>query len=430
MQFTSGRLFHSFTDFHPRSQQQRSRSALTGASRPSRPEEPGRRIGLQVVWLSLTFLLLSLNLRPSITSLPPLFTYLARGFRLPGNELTALAAIPVLSFAIASLSLPYLHRWFSARCLVIAALIALGLSQGLRGILIGWIVPFTAVGALAIGIIGALIPGIIKQYKPTWSGPLLTAYLIGLYGGAMAGSAASVPIYTWSRGSLALTMGVWGIAVLFAIPACLNRLPQPPPTEQDMSRSSIHALVKLKMTWFVIIFMAAQSLIYYATLTWLPTLLQARGESAGSSGFAAASLNIGGLIAAWTIPVLAGRFAGQRLLVCMVVLVTIAGLLGLAFLPLSTAVGWSIVLGAGQGGAIGLALYFTVARATTPSVSTTLSSLSQGIGYLIATSGPPLMEWWHQITSSWPVTFALLTIVSMIELGIGLLAASPRQIGE
>ena len=371
--------------------------------------------------------MLSFSLRPSITSLPPLFTDLTNQLNFSGSELTVLATIPVFSFAVASLTLPLLYRRFSDRRLVVVALVVLGVSLVLRGVLTGWLLPFTAVSALAIGIIGAMIPGLIKWYKPAWSGPLLAAYLVGLYGGAMAGSAASVPIYTRSHGSMTLALSIWAVAAMAAVPVCLRRLRRAP-RGAETERTSGRKLVRAQMAWFVIIFMAVQSLIYYATLSWLPTLLQARGQSAESSGFVAAMLNIGGLIAAWVIPLLAARFAGQRLLVGAVVLATIAGLFGLAFLPVSMAVGWSVVLGAGQGGAIGLALYFAIARTTTPAGAATLSSLSQGIGYLIAATGPPLMEWWHGLTGSWPAAFALLSVVSVIELGAGLLAASPRRI--
>ena len=206
MHFMSGRSSASLTGTYPATRQHRSGTALTGAPELSQPKPPASREGTYLLGLVLTFLLLSFSLRPSITSLPPLFTDLTNQLNFSGSELTVLATIPVFSFAVASLTLPLLYRRFSDRRLVVVALVVLGVSLVLRGVLTGWLLPFTAVSALAIGIIGAMIPGLIKWYKPAWSGPLLAAYLVGLYGGAMAGSAASVPIYTRSHGSMTLAL--------------------------------------------------------------------------------------------------------------------------------------------------------------------------------------------------------------------------------
>jgi MFS transporter, CP family, cyanate transporter len=414
-------------DISPAAHQYRTGTGLTNSPQSSRQKRRPGREATYLAGLCLTFLLLSFNLRPSITGLPPLFNDLTRHLGFSGPELTVLATVPVLSFAVASLALPLVYWRFSGRKLLVIALVVLSIGLVLRGLLPGWLVFFTAVSALAVGFIGAMIPGLIKQYKPAWSGPLLAAYLVGLYGGAMAGGAASVPIYHWSHGSMLPTLSIWALTALLALPFCLRRL-RPARAGRASARTSTKTLIRNRTAWFVIAFMALQSLIYYATLSWLPTLLQARGQSAESSGFVASTLNIGGLVAALVIPVLAARFAGQKLLVCAVVLATITGLSGLAFFPVSTAVGWSIVLGAGQGGAIGLALYFAIARTTTPAGAASLSSLSQGIGYLIAATGPPLMDLWHSLTGSWPASFALLTAVSVLELAVGLHAAAPKRI--
>ena len=40
------------------------------------------------------------------------------------------------------------------------------------------------------------------------------------------------------------------------------------------------AVYRHALTWHVTLFMGMQSLVYYATLSWLPTMLRDRGESA------------------------------------------------------------------------------------------------------------------------------------------------------
>ncbi len=131
--------------------------------------------------------------------------------------------------------------------------------------------------------------------------------------------------------------------------------------------------------------MGLQSLSYYAALSWLPTLFRDRGASAVHAGTLLALMGLGNAVTAWLVPLAAHRLPDQRVLAAVWMVVTAAGLAGAAFAPMGAAAAFSFVLGLGQGASLGLAIFYTVARAPDPVTAASLSGFAQSLGYLVAT---------------------------------------------
>jgi CP family cyanate transporter-like MFS transporter len=182
------------------------------------------------------------------------------------------------------------------------------------------------------------------------------------------------------------------------------------------------------ITWHVTIFMGMQSLLYYATLSWLPTMLRDRGESAAAAGDLLALMGVGNLAVSLFIPVVAQRMRSQVALVVPTTIAVAGGLAGLLYLPLGGAVAWALILGAGQNAALGLAIFFTAARAPHAAAAASLSSLAQAVGYLLASVGPLEVGLLHSATGSWTAPVLVLFALSGVMLVAGLLAARPRML--
>jgi len=166
-------------------------------------------------------------------------------------------------------------------------------------------------------------------------------------------------------------------------------------------------------------FMGLQSLIYYATLSWFPTLFRDRGAAPEHAGTLLAVMNLGNAATALLIPMLAHRTRDQRWLVAVTVVASAVGLAGAWFAPLAGAAAWVLLLGLGQGAALGLAIYFTMARAPDPVSSASLSAFAQGAGYLVAAAGPLVVEFLHTATGGWTVPVVTLLVVLAAELVTG-----------
>ncbi len=307
-------------------------------------------------------LALAFNLRAAITSLPPVFPELQSSLHLPSAAIAALAAVPVLCFAVFSPVAAPLSRRFGEERVMLAALVLLAAGLLARGALPGVLLyPGTVVATSAIALMNVLLPSLVKRRRPGQAGLLIGTYLLSMSAGSVIGSLIAVPVYQASGGSIPLTLGLWALPALAAalawLPQWRYRTAPASPDGGPRLRTRPVKMSRHLLAWQVMGFMGLQSLTYYTALSWLPTLFRDRGAGAVHAGFLLALMNLGGAPTALLAPVLAQRARDQRLLVLGTVLVSAAGLAGAWFAPLSTAVFWTLLLGVGQGAALGLAIY-------------------------------------------------------------------------
>ncbi len=168
--------------------------------------------------------------------------------------------------------------------------------------------------------------------------------------------------------------------------------------------------------------MGLQSLTYYATLSWFPTMFRERGVSAVHAGDLLALMNLGNAVTCLLIPVLAHRAADQRKLAAAAMLATGAGIAGAVFGPARLAAAAVLLLGLGQGATLGLGIFYTMARAPDPVSAASLSAFAQGAGYLIASTGPLAIGFLHDATGGWTAPGLVLLGVAALQLITGWLA--------
>jgi CP family cyanate transporter-like MFS transporter len=176
-------------------------------------------------------------------------------------------------------------------------------------------------------------------------------------------------------------------------------------------------------------FMGLQSLGYYASVAWIPTLLQSHGVSAGQAGWLLSYSSFPGLAMALITPLLIrGRARRAAALVVAAVLACGIGYLGLITAPVALAYLWMTLLGIGTGISISLAISFIVARAPDVHHTAHLSTMAQGVGYLIASTGPVGIGALHDLTGGWTVPMLTLTVILIPLLVAGLIASRDGHI--
>jgi CP family cyanate transporter-like MFS transporter len=395
----------------------------------------------RTVLLAVAVAAAGLNMRAPITSLPPLFPELSHRLHLSSAVLSLLAATPVICFGIGAAFAPSLSRRFGEERVLQAALVAIVAGLLARAASPGVLLfPGTILATGAIALLNVLMASMIKRRWPERAGLGIGIFLSGLSTGAILASLLSVPLYRASGDSVPLTLGVWAapaaLAALLWLPQLVHRraasVPPGIPERrigQDLrpgrlkpGRLQVH---KHALAWQVTAFMGLQSLLYYAALSWLPTMFRDRGATAVTAGNLLALMGVGNLVTSLLIPVLAQRMHGQRSLVVPSMIGTAVGLAGSLWAPLGSATAWVLLLGVSQGSCLALAIFFTVARAPDSAAAASLSGLAQSVGYLVASAGPLELGLLHSATGGWDIPFALLLAIAVVQLVMGVLAARP-----
>lgn len=409
---------------------------------PPAPSPPRtRRYTRNGVLLVAGVLAIAFNLRAAITSLPPLFPELSGRLHLPPAAISALASLPVLAFGVFSGVAAPLSRRFGEERVLGGAMVLLPAGLLLRGAAPGVLLfPGTALAAAAIALLNVLLPSLVKRRAPERAGLLIGLYLLSLSAGSVLASLIAVPVYKQSGGSVPLSLAVWALPALAAavvwlpqrryrtVPRAPSVQPQVPPESQQPHERPVRPAAPLRvsryaLTWHVTAFMGLQSLTFYAALSYLPTMFRDRGVSAGAAGTLLALTGVGGAVGSLLIPVLAHRARNQRALITGTVAASVAGLAGAWFAPLGGDVAWVLVLGLGQGASLGLAIFFTMARAPDPRTAASLSGFAQGVGYLVATAGPLVVGFLHSALGGWTVPVVVLLVISGLQLIAGWPAA-------
>jgi CP family cyanate transporter-like MFS transporter len=379
------------------------------------------------VWrsmLAVAVVLLALNMRTVVASLPPLLADVRADLGLSATVAGLLTTLPVVCFGAFAFLTPRLARRVPLERVLAACALLTGVSAGLRGV--GTTAALFA-GSLGAGVgvaIGqAALPVLIRTAHAARAGFLTGVFSGALPLGAMLAGFAAVPLAD-ALGGWPASLAFWALPALLAAvvwaPAALRegtRMTGPPP----------RPLRREPLAWWLAAFMGVQSMAYYAGLAWLPEILQAEDYSDTAAGALQAIGSLVSITTAFAAPVLAARRESQGRLVAGIVAMAAAGVVGLLVLP-EAAVLWVVLLGLGQGGSLGIGLVFPVLKAAEPSAVASLTAMTLGFGYLMASLGPWILGAAHDLAGGWTAPLISLLVITVAQLVPGLAASRARTV--
>lgn len=346
--------------------------------------------------LAVSLVLVAFSLRTPITSVGPILLEAVRATHLTPAGASMLTTLPSLCFGLFGPLAPMLARRMGSERALLALLVLVTAGIALRAVP-SWQMLYVGqvVACFSIGLMNVLLPGVVKRDFPHHVALMTGLYSASMAVGAAAAAGATAPVAN-ALGRLVGDAGgnawAWALA-LWALPAALAMLMwfgQLPAMETQAGRGTrvVRGLWRDPLAWQVTLFMGSQSSLAYIVFGWLATVLRMRGMSAVDAGMMLSLSVVAQAAASLLLPFLIARLPDQRAVNVIALVLVAVSLMGCFFAPLSTMWGWTLLLGLAQGSAFTLALTVIGLRSYDSHVAAQLSSMVQGVGYLIAASGP------------------------------------------
>ena len=367
----------------------------------------------QAVLAFIGLMLVALNLRPALTSIGPLLRTIGDSFGLSATEQGILTTLPVLFLGLAAPLTPKLASRLGIERTVLAILLVLACAllvrpySGVTGLFAG-----TAIAGGCIGIIGVLLPGIVKRDFPDHASLMTGIYTAVLCAGAALAAGTTEPLRQLFGGQWQPALAFWLIPAVIAFLAWWFQL-----TDKRLGDKSIKpagkSIYRDRLAWHIAIYMGLQSSLAYTVFGWLPTILQDRGVSTVESGLALSVSILMQVFSAIAAPLIASHMRDQRAMISGVMTFVIVGLAGCIYGSVEQMWLWVVVLGLGQGGSFSLALTLLAVRARDASDAARLSGMAQSLGYIMAALGPLFVGVLHDLFGGWQAAGALLIIIGV-----------------
>lgn len=351
----------------------------------------------------------------------PLLPEITEALGLTGSASGLLTTLPLIAFAVVSpLTGGLGRRWGEGRTILAGlALILLGTvlrsMAGTVGLFLG-----TAVVGVGTALGNVLLPAVVKAEYPTRVGQVTAYYTVSMVAAAALALALNVPLANAGLG-WAGALVIWGAAVVITLLVWRKnaalRLSGGTPEEATAPRTP---LWKSGLAWCVTLFFGINSLIFYAVIGWLPTILQSGGMAGSTAGAVTSLYQVVSLLPSLLVPTLAGKCRDQR---GWLLLGSVLNIIGIGMLMLSTAAGVQIaataILGLANGCAFSMGLALMGFRARDAVDAARLSGFAQSVGYALAATGPLVVGWLHDLTPNWNIGLGYILFTSVVALLAG-----------
>ena len=367
----------------------------------------------QSLFFVLGIVLIGTVLRSPFTALPTILGDIAQGLGVEVSSLGILTSLPLLMFALLSAFTSRLAQKIGLEHLFTYCLLLLTIGSVIRIFNLPLLYLGTLIIGASIAIFNVLLPSVIQANQPQKISLLTTLYVTAMGISTAIASYLSVPITQTSS---------WKGLILVLSFLCLITLLVWSPNhrhnhylEGQQEKKSKENILKSKSVWAIIVFGGLQSLLFYTSMTWLPTMAISAGLSNSDAALLASIFSLISIPFSMTIPSLTTRLSdGHRQI--MLTIISIAGMLGIAMLlyPSSSFLYWLVVhllIGTACSALFPYLMVCFSLKTSSPEKTAQLSGLAQTGGYILAAFGPTLFGYSFDLFQSWiPAVLALLAI--------------------
>ncbi|MCC8380503.1 cyanate transporter [Xenorhabdus sp. PB30.3] len=370
--------------------------------------------------LLIIFVLVGLNLRPSMAAIGPLLNSIRDAIPLSYTLVSLLTMLPVFAMGIAMFIGIRLADAIGEHRVVSVSLIFIALASFFRLYAtdsINLLITAVVAGA-GIAIIQAVIPKIIKSRFPNSIELYMGVYVTAIMGGA-AVAASSSPFIAEYFTSWRVGLSIWAGVAIFALLVWLSAKKlisgnQPTENIKSVPEQQKTSFFKNRRAWLLGLFFGLGTSSYTCVLAWLPPYYFDLGWQDKESGLILAYLTLMEVISGLIIPIIASRSKDRRWILTFLLGCIVIGFIGLMLKPSEYALLWSGLLGIGIGGLFPMSLIVTMDHVSFPAKAGQLTAFVQGIGYILASLSPLLAGYIKDTYSSFSSAWAILATITCV----------------
>lgn len=395
--------------------------------------KPGPVVVLVLSWL------VAFSLRSGFVGLGPALPALTADLGLSFAQASILVSAPTLLMGL--MAVPggaLVDRWGPARVIAVGlALVAVG--GGLRAAapVYGVILGITILFGAGIGIAQPPLPRLMRAWFPLRLGVTTGVYASGLVSGAIVGAALSGPMMARAGGghdAWRVPIALWGILALATLLVWLVGM-QPwraaaPVTAGRAVESAVDTADvgawspwRDRGAWIAAAIFAAQGLIYYLMVAWLPAIYGEAGADATATAALFTVFNASTLPGILLFPIWSDRLGRRRPPTIVAAILFLIGVVGLLLMPFADPWRWlwPALAGSGVAALFGMALVFPADIAPRGRTGAA-AGMVLGVGYAGSAVGPVVAGVVRDLTGSFAATLALLPVVGVAMLLLALVA--------
>jgi len=381
---------------------------------------------------AIVIVLVALNLRAFLTSSSPLLEPIRIATGIGFHAVALLTVLPMFAMGGTSLFGAAVGQRIGARGGVGLGLAAIALACASRYVTGGaaallW---SAALAGAGVGLVQALMPGVVKQAYPARIGVMTGLYSAAIMGGGGLGAMASPWVAhafggaqpDWHAG-----LSIWSLLAVFALLYWLNMRRLEFTTDAPRQGLSWLRCFASRRAWLLAACFGLINGGYTSLVAWLPHFYAQQGWTAQQGGSVLALMTAAQVVSALAMPAIA-RSRGRDLRPWLVLTLAaqLAGFCALTFDAPVPAVAIAIVLGFGLGGAFSLCMVLALDHLPDPAQAGALAGFMQGVGFMIAALAPFVTGWVREHTGGFTLAWAYLAAVVVALLPL-VLRFDPRR---
>ena len=369
-------------------------------------------------------------MRAGLTLMGPLIPILKEQYHLSSFLLSFLTSLTVLCFAASAFLMPLVGKIGGTNRVISAALIVLTVAIFLRAV---GNIPMLFISSLIVGVAIAILnfslPVWVKENTSEHSGLVTGIYItiMGVFAGISV--AVAVPIAHATSWGWRLAMVPWIVIGLISSLWWLSRNSKSSTDSHMPISSKFHReLLRKPGAWSIAVFFGLQSMLFYGTATWLPTILVSKGFTLSNAGYAVSITGLLGSVIGIAAPHFSSKLGNIRALLALV-----SVLVSCSFAAILLDHGWRLIIwllisNIGLSITFPLALLLTVTRSVDAAETRSLSIMAQAVGYLMAAFAPGIVGAIYDATLDWRIALIFPVILAVIMGAVGYFAGRPEKI--